>query len=70
MYVLAYVYISFAHSVLHLFSADIVYVCKWYSIFNWLHVGSMPPHSTFLWEEGMCVKSFKLVENGIFQEEG
>ena len=30
----------------------------------------MPPNSRFLWEEGMCVKSFKLVENGIFQEEG
>ena len=30
----------------------------------------MPPHSKYLWEEGMCVKSFKLVENGVFQEEG
>ena len=30
----------------------------------------MPPDSKFLWEEGMCVKSFKLVKNGIFQEEG
>lgn len=30
----------------------------------------MPPDSKYLWEEGMCVKSFKLVENGIFQEEG
>lgn len=32
--------------------------------------GSMPAHSKHLWEEGMCVKSFKLVQNGIFQEEG
>jgi 5-oxoprolinase (ATP-hydrolysing) len=30
----------------------------------------MPSHSKHLWEEGMCVKSFKLVVNGIFQEEG
>ena len=30
----------------------------------------MPPHSKYLWEEGMCTKSFKLVEKGIFQEEG
>ena len=36
-----------------------------------IHIlGSMPPDSQYLWEEGMCVKSFKLVENGIFQEEG
>ena len=34
------------------------------------NTGSMPSHSTHLWEEGMCVKSFKLVVNGIFQEEG
>ena len=34
------------------------------------HVGSMPPHSKHLWEEGMCVKSFMLVKNSIFQEEG
>ena len=33
-------------------------------------VGSMPPHSKHLWEEGMCVKSFMLVKNSIFQEEG
>ena len=33
-------------------------------------LGSMPPYSKFLWEEGMCVKSFYLVKNGIFQEEG
>ena len=32
--------------------------------------GSMPPHSKYLWEEGMAVMSFKLVENGVFQEEG
>lgn len=33
-------------------------------------IGSMPPNSTHINEEGMAVKSFKLVENGIFQEEG
>jgi 5-oxoprolinase (ATP-hydrolysing) len=31
--------------------------------------GSMPPDSQYLWQEGMKVKSFKLVENGIFKEE-
>ncbi len=29
----------------------------------------MPPYSSQLWEEGMNVKSFKLVEGGVFQEE-
>ena len=33
-------------------------------------IGSMPPNSTHINEEGMAVKSFKLVKNGIFQEEG
>lgn len=32
--------------------------------------GSMPPNSRSLEEEGACITSFKLVENGIFQEEG
>lgn len=32
--------------------------------------GSMPPFSTNLAEEGACIKSFKLVENGAFQEGG
>ncbi len=32
--------------------------------------GSMPPFSTHLDEEGACIKTFKLVENGLFQEEG
>ena len=32
--------------------------------------GSMPPFSHFLYEEGACIQSFKLVENGIFQQEG
>eukprot|EP00794_Sanderia_malayensis_P019028 gene19028-20941_t len=31
--------------------------------------GSMPPHSKSLFEEGAVFKSFKLVENGVFQEE-
>ncbi len=33
-------------------------------------VGSMPPHSTSLSQEGAAIVSFKLVENGVFQEEG
>ena len=32
--------------------------------------GSMPPNSQFLWQEGMCVKSYKLVSEGKFQEDG
>jgi 5-oxoprolinase (ATP-hydrolysing) len=32
--------------------------------------GSMPPFSKTLFEEGACIKSFKLVKDGIFQEEG
>jgi len=32
--------------------------------------GSMPPFSHALNEEGACIKSFKLVKNGVFQEEG
>lgn len=32
--------------------------------------GSMPPFSKFIWEEGAAVKTFKLVEKGIFQEDG
>ncbi|MBF0290146.1 MAG: hydantoinase B/oxoprolinase family protein [SAR324 cluster bacterium] len=32
--------------------------------------GSMPPGSRILEEEGACITSFKLVENGVFMEEG
>lgn len=32
--------------------------------------GSMPPFSKFLQEEGACIKTFKLVQDGEFQEEG
>eukprot|EP01130_Rhizamoeba_saxonica_P018125 TRINITY_DN8987_c0_g1_i1.p1 TRINITY_DN8987_c0_g1~~TRINITY_DN8987_c0_g1_i1.p1 ORF type:complete len:1280 (+),score=335.03 TRINITY_DN8987_c0_g1_i1:34-3840(+) len=32
--------------------------------------GSMPPFSRELVEEGAAIKSFKLVENGVFQEDG
>ncbi|KAF8395101.1 hypothetical protein HHK36_019042 [Tetracentron sinense] len=32
--------------------------------------GSMPPFSKSIWEEGAAIKAFKLVERGIFQEEG
>ncbi|KAL1852997.1 hypothetical protein Plec18170_005579 [Paecilomyces lecythidis] len=31
--------------------------------------GSMPPNSKELWEEGAVIKSFKVVENGVFKEE-
>ena len=55
-----------SHQVIYLFT----YACM-YSMCTWpQHAGSMPPHSKYLWEEGMCTKSFKLVEKGIFQEEG
>ena len=32
--------------------------------------GSMPPNSRTIHEEGACIESYKLVEEGIFQEEG
>lgn len=32
--------------------------------------GSMPPHSTSIHQEGAVFKSFKLVKEGVFQEEG
>lgn len=32
--------------------------------------GSMPPHSTALQQEGAVFLSFKLVQGGVFQEEG
>ena len=32
--------------------------------------GSMPPFSKSIWEEGAAIKAFKLVDKGIFQEEG
>jgi 5-oxoprolinase (ATP-hydrolysing) len=32
--------------------------------------GSMPPNSRTIEEEGACIASFKLVEDGIFQEDG
>jgi len=32
--------------------------------------GSMPPFSRELKEEGVCIKTFKLVEKGVFNEEG
>lgn len=32
--------------------------------------GSMPPHSTSLQQEGAVFLSFKLVQGGVFQEEG
>lgn len=33
-------------------------------------LGSMPPHSKTIFEEGAVFKSFKLVKGGIFQEDG
>ncbi|KAL8171102.1 hypothetical protein V2J09_022906 [Rumex salicifolius] len=32
--------------------------------------GSMPPFSKAIWEEGAAIKAFKLVEKGVFQEQG
>ncbi|WP_446011751.1 hydantoinase B/oxoprolinase family protein [Candidatus Electrothrix sp.] len=32
--------------------------------------GSMPPHSRLLSEEGAAIESFRLVQGGVFQEEG
>lgn len=32
--------------------------------------GSMPPNSTELWQEGAAVESFKLVKQGVFDEQG
>lgn len=32
--------------------------------------GSMPPHSKSIFEEGAVFKSFFLVKNGLFQEQG
>ena len=32
--------------------------------------GSMPPNSRHIEEEGACITTFKLVEDGVFQEEG
>lgn len=32
--------------------------------------GSMPPNSKTLQDEGATFKSFKLVKNGVFQEDG
>lgn len=45
-------------------------VVRWVMSVCYMLTGSMPPHSKHLWEEGMCTKSFKLVEKGEFQEEG
>lgn len=32
--------------------------------------GSMPPHSTELWQEGAAIESFKMIEGGVFNEKG
>ncbi|KAG0465172.1 hypothetical protein HPP92_019336 [Vanilla planifolia] len=32
--------------------------------------GSMPPFSKAIWEEGASIKAFKMVDRGVFQEEG
>lgn len=32
--------------------------------------GSMPPNSHSIFEEGAAFKSFKIVSEGVFQEEG
>ena len=33
-------------------------------------LGSMPPNSHSIFEEGAVFKSFKIVSEGVFQEEG
>ncbi|RXK38886.1 hypothetical protein M231_03835 [Tremella mesenterica] len=35
-----------------------------------IRAGSMPPFSTEIWQEGASVKSFKLIKQGVFDEEG
>lgn len=32
--------------------------------------GSMPPHSTELWQEGVAVETFKIVKEGVFDDAG
>ncbi|KFA50465.1 hypothetical protein S40293_07891 [Stachybotrys chartarum IBT 40293] len=32
--------------------------------------GSMPPHSTELWQEGVAVETFKIVKEGVFDDSG
>lgn len=32
--------------------------------------GSMPPNSTELWQEGAAIESFKMMKEGVFDEEG
>ncbi|KAF9874575.1 5-oxoprolinase [Colletotrichum karsti] len=32
--------------------------------------GSMPPNSTELWQEGAAIESFKMVDQGVFDEDG
>ena len=32
--------------------------------------GSMPPHSTQLYQEGAAIESFKMIDNGVFDESG
>ena len=32
--------------------------------------GSMPPHSTELWQEGAAIESFKMINEGVFDEQG
>ena len=34
-----------------------------------ISAGSLPPHSTELWQEGAAIKSVKLVQDGVFNEE-
>ena len=47
----------------------IIFTIQWIQDYS-TKLGSMPPHSKALWEEGMAVMSFKLVKGGEFQEEG
>lgn len=38
--------------------------------FLFSYLGSMPPDSHSIFEEGAVFKSFKIVKEGVFQEEG
>ncbi|KAK8216349.1 hydantoinase [Phyllosticta capitalensis] len=35
-----------------------------------ISAGSMPPNSTELWQEGAAIESFKMVKEGVFDEQG
>ena len=52
------------------YKVDCVYFVSYRVDIGGVSPGSMPPHSKELFEEGAAMKSFKLVDHDIFQEEG